>query len=266
MPTRSNDRSARGRCQRWVTTTTLSMPALRSSAAVNTRVFPGRARWSSFQATGTPNSDFERGLHQRRLRCACSRRRPAADRDRQMQLVIGVGGKHQALIGAARSAIGDRAAVPGAHLAAEHDDRLRAAEIDVQRHAGLGPAQQPGRRRAGVAAANRRGSTPARVRDRQCASATPSARRRRHSVIRTVGGREKAERDDAFHPDEPWRLLSSVAIWVPGRDMAPRQPPRTYLRQTRRRWSRKCGRSLRVHSVSAAFFQAGVACTSGETR
>jgi hypothetical protein len=42
--------------------------------------------------------------------------------------------------------------------------------------------------------------------------------------------------------------------------------PRTYFLQTRRRWSRKCGRNLRVHSLSAAPFQAGVACTSGETR
>src|SRR5579864_7523091 len=90
------------------------------------------------------------------------------------------------------------------------------------------------------------------------------------SRISTVGGTRKSIdiRPDIHLVIVGMATKQSRSILATGGEIASASPeprddegayfPRTYLRQTSRKWSRKCGRSLRVHSLSAAFFQAGV--------
>ena len=106
-------------------------------------VFPGRSRLFLGPFDGDAEFRLERGFHQRALGAVLVGGATAGDRNRQLQLAIGVGGEHQPLVGLRSEPVGNIGAVPRAHLAAEHDDRLRTGEIDLLRHAGLGPPQQP---------------------------------------------------------------------------------------------------------------------------
>ena len=231
MPARSNERMARGRCQRWVTTTTLSMPALRSRAAVNTRIFPGRARLSSVQATGTPNSVSSAAFISAPSLLCCVGGASAADRDRQLQLAIGIGGKDQPFIGCGPSRSGYRRRSPSA--TSPPSTTIACAP----RKSTCGGTPASARRSshdetAGVATAN--SAEARRQHDYETDNAPPQRDQRADNAQRDQNGRrrKKAERDEAFHSVDVALARSDT---VDGRRIGAAQPPRTYLRQTRRR-------------------------------